>query len=64
MANGGMNGGNSVLSPNFTMFTGTPAYVASMRVRSNAPANVAENELKLEILKRQQICLSQVRIFF
>ena len=62
MANGGINGANvnpTVLSPNFTLFTGTPAYVANMRVRSNAPSNLAENEVKLEILKRQQICLSQ-----
>ena len=63
MANGVMSGGSmnpTVLSPNFTLFTGTPSYVASMRVRSNAPANVAENETKIEILKRQQMCLSQV----
>merc|ERR1719414_2929928 len=63
MGNGGVNGTNvssTVLSPNFTLFTGTPTYVANMRVRSNAPANLAENETKIEILKRQQICLSQV----
>ena len=62
MANGGLNGANvnpTVLSPNFTLFTGTPTYVANMRVRSNAPSNLAENEVKLEILKRQQICLAQ-----
>ena len=63
MGSGVMNGGNvnsSILSPNFTLFTGTPTYVANMRVRSNAPASVADNETKLELLKRQQICLSQV----
>ena len=63
MGNGGVNGTNvssTVLSPNFTLFTGTPTYVANMRVRSNAPSNLAENETKIEILKRQQICLSQV----
>ena len=63
MGNGVMNGANmgtTILSPNFTVFTGTPTFVANMRARSNAPANLAENETKLEILKRQQICLSQV----
>ena len=63
MGNGVINGNNincTVMSPNFTLFTGTPTYVANMRVRSNAPANLAENETKLDILKRQQICLSQV----
>ena len=63
MGNGVVNGTNvnsTVLSPNFTLFTGTPTYVANMRVRSNAPANLAENETKIEVLKRQQICLSQV----
>jgi len=63
MGNGVVNGtsvNSTVLSPNFTLFTGTPTYVANMRVRSNAPANLAENETKIEVLKRQQICLSQV----
>ena len=63
MGNGVINGNtvsSTVMSPNFTLFTGTPTYVANMRVRSNAPANLADNETKLEILKRQQICLSQV----
>jgi len=63
MGNGVINGANvgtTVLSPNFTLFTGTPTFVANMRARSNAPANVAENETKVEILKRQQICLTQV----
>ena len=63
MSSGVLNGGNvasTVMSPNFTLFTGTPTYVANMRVRSNAPSNLADNETKLEILKRQQICLSQV----
>jgi len=49
-----------VVSPNFSVFTGTPSYIANMNVRSNAPLNLVENETKIEILKRQQICLSQV----
>ena len=55
-----------VMVPNYSMFTGTPSYVASMKVRSTVPSFLAENELKLEILKRQHICQAQVRhvIFF
>lgn len=51
----------SVLVPSYSMYSGTPTYVANLKVRSNAPSFMAENELKLDILKRQHISQAQVR---
>jgi hypothetical protein len=50
----------SVLLPDYSVYSGTPSHVANMRVRANVPGFIAENELKVDILKRQHICLSQV----
>ena len=47
--------------PDYSVYAGTPSHVAAQRVRANAPGFVAENELKMDILKRQHICLAQVR---
>ena len=51
----------SVLLPDYSVYAGTPSHVAAQRVRANAPGFVAESELKMDILKRQHICLAQVR---
>ena len=50
-----------MLLPDYSVYAGTPSHVAAQRVRANAPGFVAENELKMDILKRQHICLAQVR---
>ena len=64
MANNGMAVPQpQVILPNYSMFTGTPTHVANMKLRSNVPSFIAENELKMEVLKRQHICQAQVRIF-
>ena len=49
-----------VMVPNYSVYTGSPSYVANMKVRSNVPSFLAENELKLDILKRQHISHAQV----
>ena len=49
-----------VMVPSYSMYAGTPTHVANMKVRSNVPSFLAENELKLEILKRQHISQAQV----
>ena len=51
---------NPVILPNYSMYTGTPNHVANMKLRSNVPSFIAENELKMEVLKRQHICQAQV----
>lgn len=58
----GGNGGHtgSVVVPSFSVFTGSPSHVASSKARKNTPSFVAQSEMKMEILKRQYICLSQV----
>ena len=53
-----------VMVPSFSMYAGTPTHVANMKVRNNVPSFLAENELKLEILKRQHISQAQVSISF
>ena len=50
----------SVMSANYTMFQGTPNFVAELRLHSDLPATAAESELKPEILKKQSISLTQV----
>lgn len=57
---GGQPGG-SVLLPEYQSYAGTPSYIAGMKLRSNVPGFLAENDLKMEILKRQMICQAQVR---
>ena len=52
-----------VMVPSYSMYAGTPTHVANMKVRSNVPSFLAENELKLEILKRQHISQAQVSCF-
>jgi len=49
-----------VMVPSFSMYAGTPTHVANMKVRNNVPSFLAENELKLEILKRQHISQAQI----
>jgi len=51
---------NPVILPNYSMYTGTPNHVANMKLRSNVPSFIAENELKMEVLKRQHICQAQI----
>ena len=52
---------SQVILPNYSMYAGTPTHVANMKLRSNVPSFIAENELKMEVLKRQHICQAQVR---
>ena len=52
-----------IMVPSYSMYAGTPSYVVNMKLRSNVPSFLAENELKLEILKRQHIIGAQVRIY-
>jgi hypothetical protein len=61
---GGANGGRtgSVVVPPFTLFSGSPSHVAEGKVRRQTPAFMAQSETKLELLKRQYICLSQVTL--
>ena len=58
----GVNGGRtgSVVVPSFSVFTGSPSHVAASKARKNTPSFVAQSETKMEILKRQYICMSQV----
>lgn len=49
-----------VLLPNYSAYTGTPSNVANLKVKSNVPAFLQENELKFEVLKKQHICQAQV----
>lgn len=53
-------GGGSVLLPDYSVYAGTPSHVAAQRVRANAPGFVAESEIKMDILKKQHICLAQI----
>lgn len=63
MANGGGSGAmvapSSVMSANYTVFQGTPSFVADLRTQSNLPNTASESEIKSEILRRQSICLTQ-----
>ena len=61
---GQMGPQQQVMVPSFSMYAGTPTHVANMKVRNNVPSFLAENELKLEILKRQHISQAQVSNFF
>ena len=58
----GVNGARtgSVVVPSFSVFTGSPSHVAANKARKNTPSFVAQSETKMEILKRQYICMSQV----
>jgi len=51
---------SQVILPNYSMYAGTPTHVANMKLRSNVPSFIAENELKMEVLKRQHICQAQI----
>ena len=51
-----------MLLPDYSVYAGTPSHVAAQRVRANAPGFVAESEIKMDILKKQHICLAQVRM--
>ena len=68
MVNGGggasMAAPSSVMSANYTVFQGTPSYVADLRMQSNLPNTASDSDIKSEILRRQSICLSQVKIPF
>jgi len=63
MVNGGggasMAAPSSVMSANYTVFQGTPSYVADLRMQSNLPNTASDSDIKSEILRRQSICLSQ-----
>lgn len=48
--------GGSVLLPQWSAYSGTPANIVSMKVRNSAPNFVQENDLKMELLTRQMIC--------
>ena len=50
----------SVMIPNFSAYAGTLNNVASLKMRSNVADFLADNELKMDILKKQHICHSQV----
>jgi len=60
MGPGQMGPQQQVMVPSYSMYAGTPTHVANMKVRSNVPSFLAENELKLEILKRQHISQAQI----
>lgn len=49
-----------VMIPNYSVFSGTPSHIVNMKARSSVPSFLAENELKSDILKRQQISHAQV----
>ena len=49
-----------VMIPNYSVFSGTPSHIVNMKARTSIPNYLAENELKADILKRQQISHAQV----
>ncbi len=49
-----------VLMPDFQSYAGTPSSITNMNVRGNTPAFM-QDELRLEILKRQYVSLAQVK---
>ena len=49
-----------VMIPNYSVFSGTPSHIVNMKSRTSIPNYLAENELKADILKRQQISHAQV----
>jgi len=55
LATGAITGG-SILLPNWSAYSGTPSQVVNIKVRTSAPAAVRDNEIKMEILTRQQLC--------
>merc|ERR1719189_155173 len=52
----GVISGGSVLLPQWSAYSGTPAHIVSIKVRNSAPNFVQENDLKMELLTRQMIC--------
>jgi len=48
--------GGSVLLPQWSAYSGTPANIVAMKVRNSAPSFVQENDIKMELLTRQMIC--------
>jgi len=55
LSTGGVAGG-SVLLPQWSAYSGTPAHIVAMKVRNSAPNFVQENDIKMELLTRQMIC--------
>ncbi len=53
--------GGSIMLPDYQSYSGTPSYISSMKLRSNVPSFISENDLRMEILKRQMICVAQVK---
>ena len=65
MSNNGMAGvphQGQVMIPSYSVYSGTPSHIVNMKTRSSIPNFLAENELRMDILKRQQICHAQVSI--
>ena len=64
MSNNGMAGvpQGQVMIPSYSVFSGTPSNIVNMKTRSSIPTYLQENELRMDILKRQQICHAQVSI--
>ena len=66
---GGGPGGPGILVPDYQSYSGTPAHVAALKLRtggngnsSNMPLLMSESEIKAEILRKQLICHAQVGI--
>ena len=58
MPNG--SNGDSILVPDFQSFSGTPSYVCNLKVKSNTPSFMGGSELKMNLLKKQLMCQTQV----
>lgn len=60
----GTNGSNgrpgSVMIPNYSVFPGSPSQLAASKTRANTPASLAKSVIKMELLKKQYICMSQM----
>lgn len=52
----GVLSGGSVLLPQWSAYSGTPAQIVAMKVRSSAPNFVQDNDVKMELLTKQMIC--------
>jgi len=52
----GVVSGGSVLLPQWSAYSGTPAHIVSMKVRNTAPSFVQDNDIKMELLTRSMIC--------
>jgi hypothetical protein len=52
----------STLIPNYSVYFESPNSLAANKVQLHTPKQMAKSEFKVELLKRQYICLAEVKI--